>query len=101
LQKSERRSYSPSALSRAYAAVKEKGVSVKRAAQDFCVPTQTLRDRVLEKVDVNTAEGPWVTQIGGLWYIDREVTGTQIGGDQTTDLWVGNPLSCVLVLQVV
>ena len=51
---SKPKSYSPSALTNAYLAVKDDGMTVKRAAREFSVPTQTLQDRVLRKVDIET-----------------------------------------------
>ncbi|XP_052258935.1 uncharacterized protein LOC127863447 [Dreissena polymorpha] len=45
------RRYSPESLKNAYAAVKENGMPVKRAALTYNVPIQTLRDRVKGKVD--------------------------------------------------
>ena len=51
---SKPKTYSPSALTNAYLAVKDDGMTVKRAAREFSVPTQTLRDRVLGKVDIDT-----------------------------------------------
>ena len=52
---SKHRTYSPMAMTEAYMAVRDDGMTVKKAARIFCVPTQTLRDRVLGKVDVDTA----------------------------------------------
>ena len=51
---SKPKTYSPSALTNAYLAVKDDGMTVKRAAREFSLPTQTLRDRVLGKVDIDT-----------------------------------------------
>ena len=51
---SKPKTYSPSALTNAYLAVKDDGMTVKRAAIEFSVPTRTLRDRVLGKVDIDT-----------------------------------------------
>ncbi|XP_062586712.1 uncharacterized protein LOC134248318 [Saccostrea cucullata] len=54
-----KRCYSPSALVRAYQAVKQDGVPVYRAAKEHAVPLTTLRDRVDNKVDIDcTKTGP-------------------------------------------
>lgn len=45
------RCYSPTALTSAYKAVKEEKFSVRRASIQYGVPMQTLRDRVLGKID--------------------------------------------------
>jgi hypothetical protein len=49
--KAKYRSYSPSALQIAYKSVVERGTSILRASILFRVPKQTLRDRVLGKID--------------------------------------------------
>ena len=49
--------YSAESLSLAYKAVKEKAMSVKKAARTYGVPTQTLRDRVLKKVHIDAVMG--------------------------------------------
>lgn len=49
-----RRQYSPSSLTSAYMAVKENDMSVYKAAKVYKVPQQTLRDRVIGKVDIDT-----------------------------------------------
>ena len=43
--------YSAQALLGAYGSVKLKGLSAHRAAIQFCVPEQTLRDRVMGRID--------------------------------------------------
>ena len=48
------RLYSPSALTSAFKKVKEDGMSVLKASRVFNVPENTLRDRVLGKVDPET-----------------------------------------------
>ncbi|XP_053372904.1 uncharacterized protein LOC123565518 [Mercenaria mercenaria] len=45
------RRYSPESLLKAFEAVKEKKVPVKRAARQFDVPENTLRDRVKGRID--------------------------------------------------
>ena len=58
-QRAKRRCYSPSALVRAYQAVKEYGVPVYRAAREHAVPLTTLRDRVDNRVNVDCVKnGP-------------------------------------------
>ena len=52
-QRVKRRCYSPSALFRAYQAVKGDGVPVYRAAREHDVPLSTLRDRVDSRVNVD------------------------------------------------
>ncbi|XP_060556927.1 uncharacterized protein LOC132717474 [Ruditapes philippinarum] len=49
--KAKYRSYSPTALQNAYKSVVESGTPVLRASKLFGVPQQTLRDRVLGKID--------------------------------------------------
>lgn len=49
------RLYSPSTLTNAYRMVKENQMSVKKASNIFQVPDTTLRDRVHQKVDPETA----------------------------------------------
>ncbi|XP_062605062.1 uncharacterized protein LOC134266873 [Saccostrea cucullata] len=49
------RLYSPSQMTNAYKMVKEKKMSVRKASKIFRVPDTTLRDRVLLKVDPETA----------------------------------------------
>ena len=57
--RAKRKCYSPSALVRAYKAVKENGVPVYRAAKEHAVPLTTLRDRVDNSVSVDcTKPGP-------------------------------------------
>ena len=57
--RAKRKCYSPSALVRAYKAVKENGVPVYRAAREHAVPLTTLRDRVDNRVSVDcTKPGP-------------------------------------------
>lgn len=46
--------YDPSMLAKAYVAVMEQNYPVAKAAREFEVPMQTLRDRVLRKVDIET-----------------------------------------------
>jgi hypothetical protein len=54
--------YSPSAMTNAYRAVLEGGVSVKRAALNHGVPQNTLRQRVLGRVNPETvSSGPMPT----------------------------------------
>ena len=48
------RQYQPSLLTDAYIAVKEKNISVSRASRMYQVPAQTLRDRVLGKIHIDT-----------------------------------------------
>ena len=48
------RLYSPSAMIGAYRRVMEENVSVRRASIQFSIPMQTLRDRVLGKVQPDT-----------------------------------------------
>ncbi|XP_052258629.1 uncharacterized protein LOC127863270 [Dreissena polymorpha] len=48
------RLYSPSSLINAFKAVKDDGMSVLRASRTYKVPENTLRDRVLGKVDPET-----------------------------------------------
>ena len=48
-----KRSYSPSALTRAFVAAKEDGISVRQAARQFNVPLTTLRDRVDGRVYID------------------------------------------------
>lgn len=53
------RCYSPSALVRAYNAVKENGIPVYRATREYAVPLTTLRDRVDNRVSVDCVKpGP-------------------------------------------
>ena len=55
------RLYSPTSLTNAYLAVRDDNVSVRRGSKQFDVPMQTLRDRVLGKVDpecVTTGRAP-------------------------------------------
>ena len=55
------RLYSSTSLTNAYLAVREDNVSVRRASKQFDLPMQTLRDRVLGKVDpqcVTTGRAP-------------------------------------------
>ena len=47
MQNIEYRLYSPSLMTNAYLAVKDKNMSVRRAAQQYSVPETTLRQRVL------------------------------------------------------
>lgn len=54
-KKKKYRLYSPTALTNAYKMVKEHKMSVKKASRMFHVPDTTLRDRVLQKVDPETA----------------------------------------------
>lgn len=54
-RKKKYRLYSPTSLTNAYLMVKEKKMSVKKASRVFKVPDTTLRDRVLGKVDAETA----------------------------------------------
>ena len=57
--RAKRRCYSPSALVRAYNAVKENGVPVYRAAREYAVPLTTLRDGVDNRVSVDCVKpGP-------------------------------------------
>jgi transposase-like protein len=52
------RKYNPESMLLAYKAVKEKGLQVEKAARQFGVPSQTLRDRVRGAIDpVNFACG--------------------------------------------
>jgi hypothetical protein len=53
------RCYSPTSLTNAYKAVRDNNMSVRRASFQFNVPMQTLRDRVIGKVDIEaTRSGP-------------------------------------------
>ena len=53
------RAYSPTALVRAYQAVKEEGTPVYRAAREYAVPLTTLRDRVDNRTSIDcTKSGP-------------------------------------------
>ncbi|XP_053381188.1 uncharacterized protein LOC128549074 [Mercenaria mercenaria] len=52
--RSKYRLYSPSALTSAYRCVKEDGLSVLKASRMYSVPENTLRDRVLGKIDPET-----------------------------------------------
>jgi len=57
--------YSPSALKNAYKLVIETGAPIKRAARQYGIPHNTLRDRVKGRVDPNTqmtGAGPLLTQ---------------------------------------
>ena len=49
--KSKYRLYSPTSLHNAYTCVQKNGMAVKKAARLHGVPVQTLRDRVLGKID--------------------------------------------------
>ena len=51
MQNIKYRLYSPSLITNAYLAVKDKNMSVRRAAQQYSVPETTLRQRVLGRVD--------------------------------------------------
>ena len=53
------RLYSPTDMTNAYKMVKEHKMSVKKAARMYHVPDTTLRDRVLQKVDPETAFFFW------------------------------------------
>ena len=50
-QPTKYRSYSPTSLTNAYLAVRNDGMSVRKAAKQFSIPRQTLRDRVKGKID--------------------------------------------------
>ena len=53
------RAHSPTALIRAYQAVKEKGLPVYRTAREYAVQMATLRDRVDNRVSIGcTKSGP-------------------------------------------
>lgn len=63
--KKKYRSYSPTSLHKAYRSVVEEGVPVLRACKQFGVPQQTLRDRVLGKIEpdcVTTGRAPVLSQ---------------------------------------
>lgn len=51
-------SYSDTALMKAYLAVVDEGMSVRRAAESFRVPRSTLHDRVTGKVSFGAKSGP-------------------------------------------
>ena len=58
LQNIKYRLYSLSLMTNAYLVIKDKTLSVRRAAQQYNVPETTLRQRVLGRVDVDrTASG--------------------------------------------
>ena len=59
-----RSSYSAQALLGAYESVKLKGLSVHRAAIQFSVPEQTLRDRVKGRIDHTNLKGPLTVVMG-------------------------------------
>ena len=54
IQKRKYRSYSPTKIAKAYDEVATGNMTVYKAAKIFEIPTQTLRDRVLGKVDFET-----------------------------------------------
>ena len=81
---SKPKTYSPSALTNAYLAVKDDGMTVKRVAREFSVPTQTLRDRVLGKVDIDTfAVGRSTVLFGG-----RSSNGQSLQGNSKIWVWL-------------
>jgi hypothetical protein len=47
------RLYSPTAMTYAYMAVKNHNMSVRKAARQFSVPRQTLKDRTIGKIDAD------------------------------------------------
>ena len=49
-----RRQYSPTTLTKAYLAVKEEHLSVYKASKVFKIPEQTLRDRVIGRISIDT-----------------------------------------------
>ena len=49
-----RRQYSPTSLTNAYLAVKEDNLSVYKASKVYRVPEQTLRDRVIGRINIAT-----------------------------------------------
>ena len=49
-----RKQYSPTSLTNAYFAVKEDNWSVYKASKVYRVPEQTLRDRVIGRIDIDT-----------------------------------------------
>ena len=49
-----RRQYSPTSLTKAYLAVKEDNLSVYKASKVYRVPEQTLRDRVIGRINIDT-----------------------------------------------
>ena len=47
------RLYSPTAMTNAYMAVKKQNMSVRKAARQFSIPRQTLRDRTTGQIDAD------------------------------------------------
>ncbi|ESO89300.1 hypothetical protein LOTGIDRAFT_229168 [Lottia gigantea] len=59
LKRQKYRSYSPTMLTNAYVDVIDKKLNVSKAAKKYCVPIQTLRDRVLGHISIdNVKSGP-------------------------------------------
>jgi hypothetical protein len=50
------RLYSPTAMTNAYMAVKKQNMSVGKAARQFSIPRQTLRDRTTGQIDADCIE---------------------------------------------